>query len=132
MRNIDVVMQRIYESKDFAVKGYSAYLKDAFFLKKFNNPYIVFLTQIGELSGQLLLHKYTFYSVNDKQDVAGGGQINFAEKGRLAAVLDKLIGSYCQNKELSPDELSDYNSYLAEMQTIKPASFKTVYSFFIL
>lgn len=69
MRNIDVVMQRIYESKDFAVKGYSAYLKDAFFLKKFNNPYIVFLTQIGELSGEILLHKYTFYSVNDKKEV---------------------------------------------------------------
>lgn len=152
MSAISEIVQRVYDSKEFNVKGYSISLKDTFLLTQSANAYIVFIAEKSNFDGTNQSYRYVIYTVSEENVVASsselykeitsrlpvltdlsnvGGKLDFALKRALSKQLEILIESYVKHNGLSENEKVAYISYLNEMENIKSPTFKPIYDFFI-
>lgn len=152
MSAIGEITQRVYDSKEFSVKGYSISLKDTFLLTQSADAYIVFIAEKSNFDGTNQSFSYVIYAVSEGTVVASsselykeitsnlpvltdlsnvGAKLDFTLKRALSKRLEILIESYVKHNRLSENEKGAYISYLSEMEKIKSPSFKPIYDFFI-
>lgn len=152
MSVINEIVQRVYNSKEFSVKGYSISLKDTFLLTHSTNAYIVFIAEKSNLDGTNQSFNYVIYAVSEGIAVASssdlykeitsrlpvltdlsnaGGNIDFVLKRTLSKQLDVLTESYVKHNGLVDNAKVAYISYLTEMKKIKAPSFKPIYDYFL-
>ena len=152
MSAISEIMQRVYDSKEFGVKGYSISLKDTFFLAHSANTYIVFIAEKSNLDGTNQSFSYVIYDVSQGTTVASssdlykeitsklpmltdlsnaGGKIDFVLKRALSKQLETMTESNVKHNGLLDNAKAAYISYLNEMKKMKSPSFKPIYDYFL-
>ena len=151
MSMINEIMQRVYDSSEFAIKGYSLSLKDTFFVTHSTRAYVVFIAERSNLDGSNQSFSYVIYSFNEESVIASssdlyksitsqfpsladlsnaGGKTDFVRKRTLSKQLDILTESYVKHSGLLDDVKDAYISYLTETEEIKAPSFKPIYEYF--
>ncbi|MBR1757984.1 MAG: hypothetical protein IJ744_04545 [Lachnospiraceae bacterium] len=152
MKNLNDVIERVYQSYRFSLKGFSSDIKDVFLFQSLRGVKIVFLIEESELTGDNSYCYYLTYSVQkdhivDTEDeeyletVQGlpslnevtyrGGKFNHRERRRLRTERDELFASFLLGEAYSHEEKSRYLKYLEDAKALKSPSVQKVYDFFI-
>lgn len=137
MSAISEITRKVYDSKEFSIKGYSISLKDTFLLTQAADAYIVFIAEKSNFNGTNQRFIYVIYAVSEGTVVALsselykeitsdlpvltdlsniGAKLDFTLKRALSKRLGILIESYVKHNGLSENEKVAYISYLNEMK----------------
>lgn len=152
MNEIMKIQMNMYMGKDFAERGFSRNINDAFIYTVTGEIFVIFVVEDRQLSGELLQYWYAVFSMENNSPVDSDTELykeiveqlpglncpqgldaipDFNERRRLEDELSAIIGIVQEQGDLTPGLKERYIDYLTEMKKLKTESFKPVYDFFI-
>lgn len=149
MTDYQDIEQKVYESADFARKGHSATIEDAFIVECGEEPYVIMLVRHSRLDGTFLGYRYAMYDVlrdsvvDSSQPAYGrlaaslpaldglgleGGGLGFFDKLHLDETMVGLIEEMVGGKALTSDIRRRYIAYLRQRGAMESPSFGALYA----
>ena len=151
MRKLDLILNDIFNSKDYNAKGSAVRVAESFIVSKKSEYYLVCIMEISDFDGEHSMYEYSVYSLTSEcyiektselhQELAdsfphlhniqiSGGSVNFLEKRRLSMLFYEIVETIASCENVTVDVLVQYKSYLCDMAKMKSESLQQIYHFF--